>query len=93
MFFYIDYINGFIRNNPEFACLNFIDYTDDKKTEIDINGYLITPGDYDEFLKRLLEVKSDKSKIESYGKKSRKIIDDNYNIDDYVEKIISIYDK
>ena len=49
--------------------------------------------DYDEFLKRLLEVKSDKSKIESYGKKSRKIIDDNYNIDDYVEKIISIYDK
>ena len=41
--FYIDYINGFVRNNPEFAYLNFIDYTDDKKTEIDINGYLITP--------------------------------------------------
>ena len=59
----------------------------------DYNGYLVNPGDYDEFLKRLLEVKSDKSKIESYGKKSRKIIDDNYNIDDYVEKIISIYDK
>lgn len=59
----------------------------------DYNGYLVNPGDYDDFLKRLLEVKSDKSKIESYGKKSRKIIYDNYNIDDYVEKIISIYDK
>ncbi len=41
--FYIDYRDGFIRNNPEFSSLNFIDYSDGKKTDINFCADLITP--------------------------------------------------
>ena len=40
---YIDYKDGFIRNNLEFKNLNFLDFTDTQKTNLDIEGTLITP--------------------------------------------------
>jgi len=41
--YYIDYKDGFIRNNPDFQKLEFLDFNDNYKTKLNINGYLITP--------------------------------------------------
>ena len=41
--FYIDYKDGFIRNNPEFSCINYIDFEDGIKTDINVEGFLVTP--------------------------------------------------
>lgn len=41
--YYIDYKDGFIRKNEQYKNLKYIDFSDDEKTEIDIDGTLITP--------------------------------------------------
>ena len=41
--YYIDYKDGYIRNNEQFQNINFINFEDDKKTEFDLEGTLITP--------------------------------------------------
>jgi len=41
--FYIDYKNGFIRNNPIYKNLSFIDYENGLKTSIDFEGTIVTP--------------------------------------------------
>lgn len=41
--YYIDYKDGFIRANEQFKDLNFIDFSDDIKTELAIGGVLVTP--------------------------------------------------
>ena len=41
--YFVDYKDGFIRNNPLFQKLNFIDYTDDEKSQIPDIEALITP--------------------------------------------------
>lgn len=41
--FYIDYKDGFIRTNTKFRDFNFLDFEDGKKTDLDIEGTIITP--------------------------------------------------
>ena len=41
--FYIDYQDGFIRNNEEFKNINFLDFDDEQKIDLNIEGTLITP--------------------------------------------------
>ena len=40
---YVDYKDGFIRNNADFQCLEFIDYVDSQKTLLPDADILITP--------------------------------------------------
>ncbi|MDU4934713.1 MAG: glycosyltransferase family 4 protein [Peptostreptococcaceae bacterium] len=57
------------------------------------NGYLIDPNNYDEFILKLIDLKNSKEQIKYYGENSKAIIESNYGIDKYVDRIISIYDK
>lgn len=41
--YYIDYKDGFIRNNKCFENLNYIDFSDNSKVNLDFDGVLITP--------------------------------------------------
>ena len=57
------------------------------------NGYLIDEKQYEEFIHRLEVLKNDETKLENYGENSFKIIDENYNIENYQDDISKLYDR
>lgn len=54
-------------------------------------GVLIKAGNYKEFIIKLSELKNDKEGISIKGKLSKKFVAENYNIDDYINKLQSLY--
>lgn len=56
-------------------------------------GYLIESGNYNEFVRKLIEVKGQDNLIEKLGRNAFDYINRNYNIKIYVKNIENLYDK
>lgn len=55
------------------------------------NGYLIEPGEYDDFINKLDKLKDDDENIKIFGQNSLNIINRDYEIDTYCYKLERIY--